>query len=106
MTFIQPNKHKNILNLVLTALVLGLLVGTFWVVIAYNQTVSISHDITKAKAQLDSIGAENTSLSNTIIATLGGSGLSAVAVRDNLVEEKKPEYFRVDANDLSFLSHH
>ena len=60
MTFIQPSKNKNILNLVLVVLVLALFTGTFWVIIAYNQTVSISHDIAKAKSELDSVGTANT----------------------------------------------
>lgn len=104
MTFIQPSKNKNIVNLILGGLVLVLFVGTFWVIIVYNQTVSLSHDITKAKSQLDSTGAVNTSFNNNVIATLGGSALSAIAAKDHLVEEKKPEYFRINANDLSLLN--
>ena len=96
MTFIQPSKHTGIENLIIAMLVLALIAGTFWIVIGYNQTVDLNHDITSAKAQLDSIGARNTVLNNQVIATLGGSNISALAAQYNLVEEKKPQYFPID----------
>src|SRR6185369_15737829 len=96
MTFIQPTKHKNIFNLLLVALSIAVFGGTFWLVIAYNKTVNLSHDISAMKAKLDAIGAENTALQNTMIATLGGRNLSAVASAHSLVQEKSPQYFTLD----------
>jgi cell division protein FtsB len=93
MTFIQPSKNKNIVNLIIAGLLGALFLSTFWVIIAYNQTVSLSHDIAKTKAELDSIGAANTKLNNDLLATLGGGRITAIAQANNLVEEKKPEYF-------------
>ena len=96
MTFIQPNKHKNFYTILLVALAIAVFTGTFWLVIAYNKTVNLSHDISSTKTQLDSIGAENTAANNKIIATLGGSNLAVVASESNLVQEKSPEYFQLD----------
>jgi hypothetical protein len=93
MTFIQPTKHANILNAVIAMLVIALLGGTFWLVIAYNKTVDLSQDITTDKATLDSIGAQDTALNNQILATLGGDDFSALASADGLVEDKNPQYF-------------
>jgi hypothetical protein len=77
-------------------LVVALLGGTFWLVIAYNKTVDLSHDITAAKATLDTTGAQNTALNNQILATLGGTDFSAVAIQDKLVQDKNPQYFSID----------
>jgi hypothetical protein len=93
MTFIQPTKHANIVNVVIALLVVALLGGTFWLVIAYNKTVDLSHDIVSEKAQLQSIGAQNTALNNQVLATLGGANFTALAAADGLVEDKNPQYF-------------
>jgi hypothetical protein len=96
MTFIQPTKHANILNVVIALLVVALLGGTFWLVIAYNKTVNLSHDIASEKNQLQSIGAQNTTLNNQVLATLGGANFTALAAADGLVEDKNPQYFTVN----------
>src|ERR1700722_15680833 len=96
MTFIQPTKHINMVNAAIALLVVALLGGTFWLVIAYNKTVDLSHDIISEKAQLETIGAENTSLNNQVLATLGGANFTALAAADGLVEDKNPQYFTSD----------
>ena len=93
MTFIQPTKHANILNVVIALLVVALLGGTFWLVIAYNKTVDVSHDIVSIKAQLQSVGAQNTALNNQVLTTLGGADFTALAAADGLVTDKNPQYF-------------
>jgi hypothetical protein len=93
MTFIQPKKYFDIQNLALAILVL---VGTFWVVVGYNKTVDLSHDIVLAKAQLGSTGAQNTALNNDVVAVLGGGQIGAVAAADNLVQNNKPQYFSIN----------
>lgn len=96
MTFIQPTQHKNIWNILLVVLAIAVFSGTFWLVIAYNKVVNLSHDISSMKAQLDSIGAQNTARSNAMIATLSGNNLAHVAGAETLVQEKTPEYFQLD----------
>ncbi len=96
MTFIQPTKPINILNAVIALLVVALLGGTFWLVIAYNKTVDLSQDIVSVKAQLQSIGAENTARNNQVLATLGGADFTSLAAADGLVQDKNPQYFMID----------
>jgi cell division protein FtsL len=95
MTFIQPTKHANILNILIVMLVVALLGGTFWIVIAYNKTVDISHDLASTKSKLDSLGAQNTALNNTVIATLGGGNFSQLAAANDLIRDKNPQYFSI-----------
>lgn len=96
MTFIQPNKNRGIINSILTILALVVLGSTFWLIALYNSTVNLSHAITTAKAQVDAIGAENTTLSHEIVATLGSAQLANVVRDGNLVEEQKPQYFSLN----------
>jgi hypothetical protein len=96
MTFIQPTKHADLLNIILGMLVVAVLGGTFWIVVAYNKTVDLSQDIVAAKAQLGSVGAQNTTLDNSVIATLGGGQFEALASQDGLVQDKQPQYFQID----------
>ena len=96
MTFIQPKKYFDIQNFMIATLVVLVLGATFWVVLGYNKTVDLSHNIVSIKNQLNSIGAQNTALNNDIVATLGGGQISALAASDNLVQENKPQYFSIN----------
>lgn len=96
MTFIQPNKNSSLLRFLLILVVIGLVGGTFWLIMLYNHTVAMEHEIAAAKAELDTIGAQNTALNNQIITTLGNTDqLTALATSDGLVVDAKPQY--VDA---------
>jgi len=84
------------LNAVIVLLVVALLGGTFWLVVAYNKTVDLSQDIVSLKSQLQTIGAQNTALNNQVLATLGGADFTSLAAADGLVQDKNPQYFTVD----------
>lgn len=96
MTFIQPTKHINTLNVIIALLVVALLGGTFWLVVAYNKTVDLSQDIVSDTAQLQSVGAQNTALNNQVLTTLGSTNFTSLAAADGLVEDKNPQYFTID----------
>lgn len=104
MTFIQPNKPKSLINIVLVFLALATLAGTFWLVVSYNQTVNMSHNITTMKAQLDAIGAQNTAESNQIVATLSANQAATLAASDGLVQESKPQYVTVNNKQWPIVS--
>ena len=93
MTFIQPNKKNILFRLFLVLLVVGLTGGTFWLIALYNQTVNLNHEISAAKAALDTVGAENTAINNKIVTMLGDADqLSAVATSDGIVVDTRPQY--------------
>jgi cell division protein FtsB len=93
MTFIQPNKNSSLFRFLLILMVIGLVGGTFWLIMLYNRTVAMEHEIAAAKAELDTIGAQNTALNNQIITTLGNTNeLTALATSDGLVMDAKPQY--------------
>ena len=95
MTFIQPNKNNNAFRIMMTLVVAVLIGGTFWLVALYNQTVRLSQAIAAARVQLNTIGAENTTMNNQIITTLGNTTqLSAIATSDGLVLAQ-PKYVTI-----------
>jgi hypothetical protein len=96
MTFIQPKKYFNIQNFVIAALAVMVFVGTFFIIVEYNKTVDLNHNILSAKVELDTVGAANSLLNNDVIATLGGGQIGALAAADNLVENNKPQYFSIN----------
>jgi cell division protein FtsL len=96
MTFIQPKKYFNIQNFMIAALVVLVLGSTFWLVIGYNETVNLSHNIASVKSQLETIGAQNTALNNNVLALLGENQIGAVAAADGLVQDTKPQYFSIN----------
>lgn len=95
MTFLQPNKNKNILNRIIAALSVAIVLCVFGMVALYNATVNLNHNIAAAKAELDTVGAENTQLQNTAVRALSDAGLGTAVAQDGLVVEKSPQYFPV-----------
>ena len=102
MTFIQPNKkfkfNASIANLILGVLVVGVVAGVFGMVALYNATVNLSHNIAAAKTELDSIGAQNTTLNNEILAATTGAQFTDLAAADGLVAVSNPQYFQENQN--------
>ena len=68
--------------------------------ILYNNTVNLGRTISDAKTELDAMSAQNIGLNNVIIADLGSDQTTANAEKDNLVEDKNPQYFSVDSKWL------
>jgi len=93
MTYIHPDHHKSILNLVLAGLVFSSLVGIVWTVALYNNVVNLNHAIAAEKAQLDSIGANNTAINNRVVAALGNIQSADLAAQNGLVQDNHPQYF-------------
>jgi len=93
MTFYKPDKNNTVLRIFLAIVIMSLVGGTFWLITLYNQTVNLNHEISAAKAQLDTIGAENTAINNKIVTMLGDTDqLTAMATSDGLVVDARPQY--------------
>ncbi len=100
MTFIQPNKNDKLLNTILVSLGIVTLCGVFILVALYNNVVNLNHNIAVAKAGIDDVSVQNTNLNNAIIAALGSDKVATLAGTNNLIEDKKPQYFIVDSKWL------
>jgi hypothetical protein len=67
--------------------------ATFYLVAVYNDVVNLNHNIAAAKAQLDAIGAQNTTLNNQVVASLGNIQSGDLAAEGGLVQDNHPQYF-------------
>lgn len=95
MTYIHSNHRTfDTLNLVLAGLIFTALVGVFWLVALYNNVVNVSHNISLAKAKLDTVGAENTTLNSQVAAALSSAATGNLANSDGLIEDNNPQYFQ------------
>jgi hypothetical protein len=94
MTYIQPNRNNNLLNRIIAGLALCSVLGVFWLIALYNNTVDLNHGIATLKAKLDSVGADNTSLNNQVIAALGSIQSGGLAAQDGLVQDNHPQYYQ------------
>jgi hypothetical protein len=93
MTYIQPSHHKDLLNRIIAGLALFTVLGVFSLVMLYNNIVDLNHNIATAKAQLDSIGAANTTLNAETVAALRVVQSGDLAAADGLVADAHPQYF-------------
>ena len=94
MTYIHPDRNNlKILNRVIAGLICAVLLGTFYLVALYNNVVNLNHNVAAAKAQLETIGAQNAILNNQVVAQLGNVESGDLATADGLVEDNHPQYF-------------
>jgi len=85
------------LNVILVLLCVAVAAGAFGMVALYNQTVNLNQNITAAKAQLNTIGSENTTLSNQVMATLGASdNVQNIVSQDGLIVDNNPQYLQTN----------
>lgn len=95
MTYLHPDhRQKSILNFVLAGLICTSLLGVFWLVALYNNVVNLNHNIETAKSELDSIGAQTTTLNSKVIALLGGVTSGNLATGNGLVRDDHPQYYQ------------
>ena len=83
------------MNGIIVIFLVAIAAGVFGMVALYNATVNLTHNVADAKAQLDAIGAMTTSLNNQALAATSGGDLTALAAKDGLVADQKPQYFPV-----------
>ena len=92
MTIIQPNKEKKFSLLLVAVLFLPLLAAGTGLVVLYNQTVNLEHNIEAARAEWQKIEAGNAELKDDIFTLFDSASLEFLAVGQGLVKEKYPEY--------------
>lgn len=105
MTFIQPNKEKNSFNKAAAILVVCLIFAVVWLVMIYNRFVNVSHGISQAKADFQTVQAENAELKDRIIKLTDSINSGNTVAKNNLIREKNPAYFEI-ASQWSYVSEH
>lgn len=94
MTFIKPEK-LSLVNKILIALAIPLITGAIWLVFVYNQVVSLNHEISSLKKEIEINQAATAELKEKIFEFYGSANVEQVIGQLNLVQEKNPEYFKL-----------
>jgi cell division protein FtsL len=79
MTLIQPNKHKDLLNLIIILLSVALVGAVIGLIFVYNQTVSLTRGARSMQAEIVRLQAENSELKTATFALLEPDRLSDMA---------------------------
>jgi len=87
--------------LLLAASIASLIGVSVWSIIIYNQTVTLSHDISEVENRQRELEAKNAELKNDRYARVDAKELHATAVRYGLIKIEKPEY--LEMNQLGSL---
>ncbi|MBI4087447.1 MAG: hypothetical protein HY434_01295 [Candidatus Liptonbacteria bacterium] len=93
MTFIQPNKNSNIINITVLFFLSALLIaGAILLVILYNRFVNFEHGVSGIKLQLKEIQAQNVEIEDKIFTLIDSSKSESVSL-GKLIPDKNPKYF-------------
>ena len=62
----------------------------------YNNSVNFSHGLSEMKSEFQEVQAANVELKEKIFSVLDSINSKSIAVRHNLVQEKKPQYLEIN----------
>jgi len=105
MTFIQPEKNNGFLGKFLMILMVGLFSGAIWLVVLYNNTVNLAHGAAEMRTELQSVQSQNAEAENKMFTLLTQSASAELVKKDNLVQDKNPEYLETNSQWL-YASHY
>ncbi len=97
MTFIKNRKEGFSLNKFLIIGVIPLVLGVVWLIILYNQIVNLNHEVSVMRSDIKNIEASTAELKEKTFAFFNTSALESLKSDRGLVEERKPEYFDLNA---------
>ena len=95
MTIIHPHKTSPFINIILMILAGILAVSSIWLVVLYNRSVNLDHNISSLKAQIKNMETETAELKDRIFTILDTQALSRIAETEGLVKERSPNYLNV-----------
>ena len=95
MTLIQPNRHSNILNLILIFLSVTVTGAVFSLIFLYNQTVSFTQGTISLKEETVQMQAENSELKSATFVLLDPYHLSNLAAAQGMASGASPHYVSI-----------
>lgn len=107
MTFIKPKNDRDLLNIALVLMIIIAFGGAWKVIALNNKLVDFNHDVLILKNNLAQLEKENTESRIRIFSFLDKlrSQSFDMAETRGLVQEKNPQYFKIDKKWL-FASHY
>lgn len=92
MTLIQPNRQNIFLNLSLIMLGVCVLFAVIWLILLYNETVSLAHGISDMRDAVKRTEIENSELKGRIFALFDPDRAALFASERGMVADRSPEY--------------
>lgn len=96
MTFIQPNKHSSILNIIIGALAAGVLSAVIVLIMVYNGTVSSARATRGAREEQKQLETENSELKRRVFADFDPVRMAAFAAERGMVSDRQPQYLTIN----------
>lgn len=107
MTILRPKKNKSAPNKLAVFLAAVSFLGVLWLVVLFNQTVTVEHDVSKLSLESQSVEAKNAELKDELFLIFDKDSAGGLARERALIEEKNPEYLEVyRENDAWALASH
>jgi cell division protein FtsL len=91
MTVIQPNKNKNIIQLIVGVSIVLVLFAVSNVML-YSKSVGLTHDINQLKNKLDALQIKNADLKNALYQETNSEALEKLAADRGMIQDKNPQW--------------
>lgn len=95
MTLIQPNKHNNLLNLMLVFLSIAVTGAVICLIFLYNQTVDFTQGAVTLREETSHLLAQNSELKSATFALLDPYHLSNLAASRGMTSGASPHYVSI-----------
>ena len=93
MTFFQP-EQKSFINYAIMALIAICLIASLWIVLSYNRSVNLEHEISAKEINIRELQTNKAQLQDKMFTLLSDVNLEEFSRNRNLIEEKNPQYMR------------
>ena len=95
MTLIQPNQTSTLLFKLLGAFVVLFVGGVVALISLYSSTVSMRHELSDMKTQLQNLQADNAEMKDSLFTMMDAQSLADFAAAHNLVKDTSPKYLQL-----------
>ena len=96
MTIIQPNKEKNFFKTLLVVFAVPVLGGVLSLVVLYNRTVTMGHNLSEVAKELETLEAHNAELKESFFALFDRKKVEDFISERELIKEKNPQYLMTE----------
>ncbi|BCX16218.1 MAG: hypothetical protein KatS3mg098_447 [Candidatus Parcubacteria bacterium] len=103
MTVIEFSRRDLKINFLALTLVLILILVSAWMILVYNKSVDLKHDILLAREKLEDYQVKNAELKNNLFQILDNLDEESILASSGLVLDKSPQYFKRNHQLISEL---
>lgn len=95
MTLIQPQAHSNLFPKLFGIFCALFLATVVWLIFLYTSTVSLRHETSQLREDLQKFQIESAAIKDQMFALLGSQNLQSLSESRNLVRDSSPRYINL-----------